>query len=151
MRLVLVVLGFAAALAACTAWLPPDPPKVEGGPTIIVDDRFQLQCRGVDEDTCVAIGEAAADKLPAGSTVSRARLAPAQACLGEAPCDGEPPSCNVYASVLFDMQVENELVVNVTGPAEELQVFVWDGPVDAGEHPIKDDVGTICRSLPGVP
>lgn len=91
------------------------------------------------------------NELPAGSIVLAAQMAPAQFCLGDTPCTQAPPSCGVHASVVFDLDPNDEVVINVTGSPDALEVTQWDGRADLGEHPIKDDVGVFCANGPGVP
>lgn len=136
-------------VAACSLAPPNDPPV--GGPFIELRPGVSIECRGVDEKTCRAVGVAAVDELPADSVVLAAQLAPAQFCLGATPCTGAPPSCGVHASVVFDLDPNVEVVINVIGTPDALEVTEWDGPGDLGEHPIRDDVGGFCTDGPGVP
>ena len=147
-RLLLIVAGLQVA-TACSASPQPEPPV--DGPVVELNPGLNLECRGVDEDTCLGIGRAAVNELPPGAVAVSARLAPAQFCLGDTPCIQEPMECRVHASVVFYMHAIDRVVFNVIGVEEDLQVTHWDGPVDLGEDPINDDVGGFCISGPGVP
>ena len=144
----LLVLGLAVVLiGACSAG-PPDG-RASNGPLVNIGLeglRVPLDCRGVDQDTCVAVGEEAAAQLPGDAIITRARLAPAQNCYGQAPCIHEPPDCHVFASVLFDTHLPNAFVVNIVGPPEDLQVSDWTESVELGVMPIQDKVGSFCTS-----
>src|SRR5687767_13200722 len=100
-------------VAACSLAPPNDPPV--GGPFVELRPGVSIECRGVDEETCRAIGVAAVNELPAGSIVLAAQLAPAQFCLGDTPCTEAPPTCGVRASVVFDLDPNIAAVINVTG------------------------------------
>jgi hypothetical protein len=147
---VAVLVAVAIEVAACSADMT-EQLDSEPGPVLTLNSGLTLHCRGVDEDTCRMIGEAAEDGLPAGQSPARAYLAPAQLCFGEAPCARIPPDCDVYASVVFDPDGSDSVVINVIRIDESVDTTQWDGPTELGQAPIQDDVGFPCQSSPGVP